>query len=138
MNRVELIGRLVSDLELRYTPSGLAIGKINIAVDRQYTKDKRESNLQEQKPVADFPRILFTGKVAEFTSKYLKKGDLVSIEGSIRTGSYENAEGQKVYTTEISCDRIQSLNNMRKNTITEDKIESPYNADSFEIENIPF
>lgn len=138
MNRITLIGRLVSDLEIRYTPSGLAIGKVNIAVDRQYNKEKRETHLQEQKPVADFPRVIFTGKSAEFTSKYLKKGDLVSIEGSIRTGSYENAEGQKVYTTDVSCDRIQSLNNMRKNTTPEVNEEVTFNAESFEIENIPF
>lgn len=138
MNRINLIGRLVSDLEIRYTPSGLAVGKVNIAVDRQYTKEKREAHIQEQKPVADFPRIIFTGKSAEFTSKYLKKGDLVSIEGSIRTGSYENADGQKIYTTEVSCDRIQSLNNMRRNNTPEASDEVTFNADNFEIENLSF
>lgn len=138
MNRITLIGRMVSDLEIRYTPTGLAIGKVNIAVDRQYTKERREAHLQEQKPVADFPRVILTGKSAEFTAKYLKKGDLVSVEGSIRTGSYENADGQKIYTTEVSCERIQSLNNARKPVGVEENTEVEFNAENFEIESIPF
>lgn len=138
MNRITMIGRMVTDLEIRYTPTGLAIGKVNIAVDRQYTKEKRELHIQEQKPVADFPRVILTGKSAEFTSKYLKKGDLVSVEGSIRTGSYENAEGQKIYTTEVSCERIQSLNNTRRQSVSDAATEEEFNVDNFEIESIPF
>ena len=101
MNRVELIGRLVRDPELRYNTKNIASSSFTIAINRQF---KNEDGGYE----TDFIPCKAFNKRAETIGKYLKKGDLVGIEGSIRTGSYEK-DGQKIYTTEIFIDSVHFL-----------------------------
>lgn len=143
MNRVELVGRLTSDIQLRYTPGGMAVAKVCVAINRQMSKEKQESERQANKPTADFPRVILMGRHAEFAAQYLKKGAIVGIEGAVRTGSYENASGDKVYTTEISCDKIEAIT-YGKNEKSEAKAEESglemdsFEASEFEIEEIPF
>lgn len=100
-NKVTLVGRLVRDPELRYTPSGKAVANFTIAVDRGFSKEQGESN-------ADFIKIVTWDKQAETVGNLLKKGRLVLVDGSIRTGSYEK-DGQKVYTTEVQASRVVFL-----------------------------
>lgn len=138
MNRVELIGRLASDVDLKFTPSGLAMGRVSLAVDRPLSKEKREQDKRDKKPTADFPRLLFMGKTAENASKYLKKGALIAVEGSVRTSSYENAEGQKVYSTEFLCERIHFLEQNKRTEGEHEKENASYSADEFEIEEVAF
>ena len=102
MNRVILIGRISNDPELRYTEKNIAIASFNVAIDRG--KDKAGNDLG-----ADFPRVQCFGKTAENVNKYSGKGLRVAVEGRIRTGSYTNSKGDKVYTTDISADRIEFL-----------------------------
>lgn len=110
MNRVDLIGRLTADPELRYAPStGKAVTKFTIAIDRQMSKEQKEQAQQAGKPTADFIRIIVWGKTAEHCGNYLAKGRLVSVEGSIITGSYETAAGEKRYTTEVAANKVQFL-----------------------------
>ena len=98
MNQVVLIGRLTRDPEITYTAATqTCVATFNIAVDR-YGKDKQ----------ADFPRIKVLGKQAENCEKYLKKGLLVGVQGSIQTGSYEGKNGP-VYTTDVLASRIEFL-----------------------------
>lgn len=107
-NRVTLVGRLVRDPELRYTPSGKAVANFTLAVDRGFKdKESGESN-------ADFIKITTWDKQAETVGNILKKGRLVLVEGSIRTGSYEK-DGQKVYTTDVQASRVVFLDRDRSN-----------------------
>lgn len=100
MNNVVLIGRLCANPEMRYIPeSQLAVTTFTLAVDRPFSKEKQ----------ADFIRITVFGKQAENCEKYLEKGRMVAVQGSIRTGSYKNKEGATVYTTEVNADRVQFL-----------------------------
>ncbi len=101
-NRVTLVGRLVRDPELRYTPSGKAVANFTLAVDRGF-KDKESGESS-----ADFIKITTWDKQAETVGNILKKGRLVLVEGSIRTGSYEK-DGQKVYTTDVQASRVVFL-----------------------------
>lgn len=137
MNRVELIGRLATDVDLKFTPSGLAMARVTIAVDRPISKEKREQDKKDKKPTADFPRLLLMGKTAENASKYLKKGALVAVEGSVRTSSYDNAEGQKVYATEFMCERVHFLEQGRRNE-SDGERDRAFEADTFEIEEVAF
>lgn len=89
MNRVILIGRLCADPEVREGQKG-PVARYRLAVDRRFKKDE-----------ADFIPCVAFGKVAEVAEKWLKKGMKIAIAGRIQTGSYENRDGQKVYTTEI-------------------------------------
>lgn len=94
MNKIVLIGRLVSDPEIRYSQqTNTAIARYTLAVDRMY---KREGE-----PQADFIRCVAFGKPAEFAENYLHKGIKIAVTGRIQTGSYTNRDGQKVYTTDV-------------------------------------
>lgn len=101
MNRVELVGRLTRDPEMRMSQSGTGVVRFNIAVNR--------TRKAEGQPEADFINCVAFSKTAEFMEKYIKKGYLVSVEGRIQTGSYENQQGQKVYTFDVVCDSVQNL-----------------------------
>lgn len=95
MNKVILMGRLTADPEVRYTEgeNSMAIARYTLAVDRKFKK--------EGDTTADFIRCTVFAKGAEFAEKYLHKGTKITVAGRIQTGSYENAEGQKIYTTDV-------------------------------------
>lgn len=97
MNNVTLIGRLTKDAELRYTQSGTATCRFTLAVDRFVKNEK----------TADFIPVVTFGKTAENVSKYLAKGSQCAVQGSIKTGSYQNKDGATVYTTDVIADRIE-------------------------------
>ncbi len=110
MNSVVLIGRLVRDPELRYAAdSGNPFGNFTIAVDRQLSREKKQEYESKGIPTADFIRITVFGRTAELCGNYLAKGRMVAVQGRITTGSYVNQQGQKVYTTDVSADRVQFL-----------------------------
>lgn len=89
MNKVILMGRLTADPSIRYrTDTGAPVASYTLAVDRG-------------KEEADFIRCVAFDKNAEFARDWLRKATKILIEGSIRTGSYTNREGQKVYTTDV-------------------------------------
>lgn len=92
MNKVNLLGRIVKDPEIR-TANNSTIARYTLAVDRKFKQDGQ--------PTADFIGCVCFGKSAEFVSKYFKKGTKIAITGRIQTGSYTNRDGQKVYTTDV-------------------------------------
>ena len=102
INRVVLVGRLTKDVELRYTPSGVAVAKFTLAVNRPFSNASGEKE-------ADFINVTVWRKPAENSANYLKKGSLAGVEGRIQTGNYEGADGKKVYTTEVVADSVQFL-----------------------------
>ena len=89
MNKVILIGRLISDPEVRYSGE-IAIAHYTLAVDRKGKKDE-----------TDFINCVAFGKSAEFAEKYFSKGIKIAVSGRIQTGSYTNKDGVKVYTTDV-------------------------------------
>jgi single-strand DNA-binding protein len=95
MNKVILMGRLVKDPEVRYSQSAepVAVCKYTLAVNRRF---KREGE-----PDADFINCVAFGKTGEFAEKYFKKGQLVSVVGSLRVRTWDNADGVKQWTTEV-------------------------------------
>lgn len=109
MNNVSLIGRLVRDIEIKTTATGMFIGNFTLAVDKGLSKDKKQELEAMNKPTADFIRCLAFGKTAEILGQYVGKGNRLAIEGRIQTGSYENQQGQRVYTTDIIVDRFSFI-----------------------------
>lgn len=101
MNSVQLIGRLTRDPEVRSTNGGQKVATFTIAIDRP-------TRAGEEKK-ADFPRITVFGKQAETVEKYVSKGRQVAIEGRIQTGSYQNKNGDTVYTTDVIANRVEFL-----------------------------
>lgn len=101
MNSVVLIGRLTRDPELRYTTSQMAVATFTLAIDRPTKADKEKET--------DFPRIKAFGKTAENCEKYLVKGRMCAVQGSLQTGSYEDKDGKRVYTTDVLANRVEFL-----------------------------
>lgn len=115
MNKVILIGRLTKDPDLRYTQSGMAVCQFTLAVNKNLSKDKKEELEAQNKPTADFPRIIVWGKMGENASRYLKKGSQCAVEGAIQTGSYEDNNGNRVYTTDIVAQHVEFLTRITQN-----------------------
>ncbi|KRM75849.1 single-stranded DNA-binding protein [Secundilactobacillus collinoides] len=102
INRALLTGRLTRDVDLRYTPSGAAVGNFTLAVDRQFTNQNNERE-------ADFINCVIWRKSAENFANFTHKGALVGIDGRIQTRNYENQQGQRVYVTEVVVDNFALL-----------------------------
>ena len=98
MNKVILTGRLTAKPELNYTQSQMAVTKFTIAVDR-FSKDKG----------ADFIRVTVFGKQAENVCRYLDKGRMIAVEGSLQTGSYKDRDGKTVYTQDVIVNHTEFL-----------------------------
>jgi len=105
INKAILIGRLGSDPEVRYTPSGVAVANFNIATSEEW-KDKDSG---EKKERTEWHRIVAWSKLGEICGEYLSKGRQVYIEGRIQTRSWEDRDGNKRYTTEIVATDVQFL-----------------------------
>lgn len=100
MNKVELIGRLTKDIDVRYTQSSnTLVANFSLAVNRRFVKHGEERQ-------ADFINIIAWGKTGEFCSKYFKKGQQVAIVGRIQTRNWEDDKGQKHYVTEVVAEEV--------------------------------
>lgn len=106
MNNVVLMGRLTKDVEIRYNQSQMAIGRFTVAVNRRLTKEKRQEAEANNQATADFINCVTFGKTAEIIGQYFRKGNKIAITGHIQTGSYENQQGQKIYTTDVIVDQF--------------------------------
>lgn len=103
LNKVIVIGRTVTDMELQYTSLGKEFLKTSIAIDRNY-KNK------EGKKETDFFRVVIWGKLAQICAQYLKKGRLICVEGKLQTSHYrKDGEEKDRYITEIIADNVQFL-----------------------------
>lgn len=114
INSVVLVGRLVRDPELRYTPSGgNAVANFTVAVDRNFTNRAGERE-------ADFIRIVTWNKLAENCANYLSKGRLVGVEGRLQVRSYETPEGQRRNIAEVVANNVRFLDRADRQNKSED------------------
>ncbi|MCL2860653.1 MAG: single-stranded DNA-binding protein [Oscillospiraceae bacterium] len=107
MNKVILIGRLTKDPEVRYTQTTNAlVASFTLAVNRRFVKQGEERQ-------ADFIPIVAWEKTGEFCSKYFKKGQQVAIVGRMQVRSYDDAQGQKRYVTEVVAEEAHFADSKR-------------------------
>ena len=99
LNKIIIMGRLTRDPELRRTGSGTAVTSFSLAVDRDF---KSQSGEKE----TDFIDVVAWRSTAEFVSKYFRKGQMIAVQGSIQTRSYEDKQGNKRKAVEISADNV--------------------------------
>ena len=102
MNQTCLIGRLTKDVELKYTPANQAVATFTLAVNRTFKNANGERE-------TDFINCVIWRQSAENFAKLAKKGNLIGITGRIQTRNYENAQGQRVYITEVIAENFQML-----------------------------
>ena len=106
LNRVQLIGNLTRDPELRYTPNGNAVCTFGLATNRTWTTDSGEKREE-----VDFHRIVAWNKLAELCSQFLTKGRKVYVEGRLSTRNWTGQDGQQKTTTEVVIDDMILLDN---------------------------
>ena len=98
-NKVILIGRMTKDAVLTYTSNGKAKATFTLAIDRRTGEGNK----------ADFPRVIAWEKTAESIANYIGKGCRVAVEGSLRTDSYKDANGNTVYTTDVQASKVDFI-----------------------------
>ena len=116
LNKVLLMGNLTRDPELRYTPSGTAVCKLGLAINRRY-RDRSSGDWKEETCFVD---VTVWGKTGENCGQYLAKGRPVLVEGRLKFSSWES-EGQKRSKLEVVADNVQFISR---------GTQSSYNGDS--------
>ena len=135
MNQVELVGRLTDVPSLRYSPSGVPVSNMTVAVDRQLSKEQRE---REGVQTADFIRCVVFNKQAENAAEYLVKGQRVALTGRLQTRSWTAEDGSKHYMTEVAVFNLDYLDKPRgANGTTEGEPTAPAMPDEEEVP-VPF
>ena len=136
MNKVVLVGRLTAKPELRYTPQNTAYTRFTVAVNRNFTAadGKRE---------ADFINVVAWRKQAENISKYFDKGNLISLEGRLQTGSYDDKDGNKRYTVDVALDNFEFVESKAQREASSNSETTPYDyqesdSNSVNVEDDPF
>lgn len=111
LNRVQLIGNLTRDPELRYTPSGTAVCSFGLATNRSWTTDTGEKHEE-----SEFHKIVSWNKLAELCSQFLVKGRKVYVEGRLSTKNWTTQDGQQRSTTEVVIDDMILLDSRGQGT----------------------
>lgn len=130
MNKVILCGRFTREHVIRYLnqADAMTILSNSIAVGRKTKKDE-----------TDFINVKAFGQTAENINKYFSKGSLILIEGHIQTGSYENKEKQRVYTTEIVIDSFEFTDEKKRSESSETKQNELYTVEeTVDNDDLPF
>lgn len=125
MNKINLLGTIVKDIELRHTTSDMQVANFTLAVKRK-VKNK-DGNYD-----SDFVNCVAYGKLGETISKFFKKGSRILIDGELRNNNYENKKGEKVYSTNVVVNDIDFIDKLEKKTEEES---NPYKAMGEKVEN---
>ena len=106
-NKVILMGRIVNDLELKTTPTGVSVLSFRIAVDRRF-----QTKGEERK--SDFFNVVAWRSSAEFISRYFAKGRMIFIDGELQTRSYQDKNGNTAYITEVLVEQATFTGEAKK------------------------
>ncbi|MBN2463513.1 MAG: single-stranded DNA-binding protein [Dehalococcoidia bacterium] len=137
LTKIMLIGNLGTDPEMRFTPSGTPVASFSLATNRVYTASDGE-----RKQETEWFRVSAWRKQAESCNQFLTKGQRVYVEGSLRTRTWEDREGQKRVTLEVNADRVLFLDKQALAPLPGEEIsvEGPVEAGEEEVEpeDLPF
>jgi single-strand DNA-binding protein len=103
LNRIQLIGHLGKDPEVRFTPKGSKVCSFSLAVSRRW-----KNSAGDDKEATDWFNVEAWGRLGEICKQYLRKGRLVFLEGQLRTDRYEH-EGEPRYFTKVVATQMQML-----------------------------
>lgn len=129
MNRVMLIGRFTAKPELRYTASNVPFTRFSIAVNRLFSN-------QDGQRETDFINIVAWRKQAETICNYFDKGNQIAIEGRIQTGSYDDKDGNKRYTTDVALDQFHFIESKAQRAAYNAEGATPYDYQNAPTNNV--
>ena len=132
MNKVQIIGNLGADPELRSLPDGTPVAQLNLATSESW-KDKKTGELKE---ATEWHRVVFFKGLAEVVGKYLAKGSKVYVEGKLKTRKYTDKDGVERYVTEIRATELIMVGGRRKDDGSPDDVRA--RDDSADFGDIPF
>lgn len=133
LNKIQLIGRLTRDPELRTTPGGTAVAKFGLATNHSY-KDKNG----EKKDTTQFHNCVAFGKTAEVIAQYVKKGHEFYVCGRIEYSSWDKKDGTKGYATEIMVEEFQFGAKPKGERSAAEAIVEEAETQGVKVEDIPF
>ena len=116
LNQTVIVGRLVKNPEVTKLEDGKRVSNITLAVPRSYKNEKGEYE-------TDFITCELWNGVAINTAEYCKQGDILGVKGRIKTDSYENESGEKVYKTSIVAEKVTFLSSKSKESETDNDME---------------
>lgn len=128
-NVAVVMGRICNDLEVKKTPSGVSVCRFTVAVDRNFKQGEERQT--------DFIDVLAWRGTADFLEKYFSKGQMISVVGSIQTGSYEK-DGVKRKTFEIVADNVSFCGGKNESNAPSEAPTVDYSADSDLDSELPF
>ena len=105
LNKVQLIGNLGRDPEVRYTPQGNAICTVSLAT----TAARVDKETQERVETTEWHQVVFFGRLAEIVNEYMAKGRPMYVEGRLRTRKWQDKDGKDKYSTEVVAESMQML-----------------------------
>ena len=131
LNKVQLMGNLGGNPEVRYTPNGTAVCTVSLATNSSW-KDKESG---ERREATEWHRVVFFGKLAEVVGEYMKKGRSMYVEGRLRTRKYDK-DGTDVFSTEIVASEMQMIGGKPDDVPSHETL--PTRVSDMEDETIPF
>ncbi|RBP44052.1 single-stranded DNA-binding protein [Garciella nitratireducens] len=129
LNKVCLVGRLTKDPELRYLANGTPVANFTLAVNRTFKNRNGERE-------ADFINIVVWRKQAENCANYIGKGSLVSIVGRIQTRSYDGADGQRRYVTEVVAEEVQFLDSKNSRNSQRNQTSNDFDTNDVPLDDL--
>ena len=133
VNKVILIGNLGQDPESRFTPSGTAVTNLSVATNESWKDQSGES--QDR---TEWHRIVMYGKMAETASEYMKKGQMVYIEGRLQTNEWEDQNQIKRKSTQVRCDNFTMLGRRNDNSSNYSEEQKEKFSSNDNDDDIPF
>lgn len=132
LNRVELIGNLGRNPEIRFTTTGTAVASLVIA-----TSEKVKAKSGEWEERTEWHTVILYGRLAEIAGEYLEKGKSVYLEGKLKTRKWQDKTGKDRYTTEVVGEKMLMLgskpggNNTQKEESTSETVNNPFDSDDW-------
>lgn len=130
MNKVELIGRLTHDVEMRQTPNGVSLARFSIAVTRRFKNSNGEYD-------ADFINCVAWRRTGEFIAKHFQKGGMIAVVGSIQSRSWDGNDGKKQYATEVVVDEVYFTGAKKQNNNNQQQTPPQDNSDYYPDPDFP-
>ena len=128
LNKAILVGRLTKDPELKSTTGGKSVLNFTVAITRRY----KDANGDRQ---SDFINCVAFRQTAEFISSYFKKGDMISVDGTIQSRTWDDADGKRHFVTEVMAESVGFAESKKEDAPS---LPEEFSADAYDEDDLPY
>ncbi|PKB67570.1 MAG: single-stranded DNA-binding protein [SAR202 cluster bacterium Io17-Chloro-G3] len=135
LNKIMIIGNVVTDPEMRYTPNGAAVTSFRVPTNRTYTSSDGERHEE-----TEWFTVVAWNQLAELCNQYLSKGRSVYVEGRLQSRTWETREGQSRFTNEIIANQVLFLDRAPAGQVADGETAAPavVPSESVSVDDLPF